>query len=117
MSQAIEERYEQVRHLLALGKERGYLLFDEVNDILPAEVHSPEEIDDLLATFERYGIDIYEDVTVAKAARASHESPDVHEDEAVELPEAGATSAVSRAPGNDAFNRRIAGKEVTKSPM
>jgi RNA polymerase primary sigma factor len=93
LSQAIEERYEQVRHLLALGKERGYLLFDEVNDILPAEVHSPEEIDDLLATFERYGIDIYEDVAVAKAARASHESsPDVHEDEAIEVPEAGATS-------------------------
>jgi RNA polymerase primary sigma factor len=92
LSQAIEERYEQVRHLLALGKERGYLLFDEVNDILPAEVHSPEEIDDLLATFERYGIDIYEDVAVAKAARASHESADVHEDEAIEAPEAGATS-------------------------
>ena len=89
MSQAIEERYEQVRHLLALGKERGYLLFDEVNDILPAEVHSPEEIDDLLATFERYGIDIYEDVAVAKAARASHESPEIHEDEAVETPDVG----------------------------
>jgi RNA polymerase primary sigma factor len=92
LSQAIEERYEQVRHLLALGKERGYLLFDEVNDILPAEVHSPEEIDDLLATFERYGIDIYEDVTVAKAARASQESSEVHEDDAPELAETGATS-------------------------
>ena len=84
MSQAIEDRYEQVRHLLALGKERGYLLFDEVNDILPAEVHSPEEIDDLLATFERYGIEIYEDVAVAKAARASQDSPDIHEEEAPE---------------------------------
>ncbi len=45
-----------------MGKERGYLLYDEVNDLLPAEVHSSEEIDDLLSTFERYGIDIYEDV-------------------------------------------------------
>src|SRR5271165_3626036 len=75
-----------------MGKERGYLLFDEVNDILPAEVHSPEEIDDLLATFERYGIDIYEDVAVAKAARASHEASDAHEDEPVEVPDVGATS-------------------------
>src|ERR1700739_164391 len=56
-----------------MGKERGYLLYDEVNDILPAEVHSSEEIDDLLSTFERYGIDIYEDVTAAKAARATLE--------------------------------------------
>jgi RNA polymerase primary sigma factor len=51
-----------------MGKERGYLLYDEVNDILPAEVHSSEEIDDLLSTFERYGIDVYEDLASAKAA-------------------------------------------------
>src|SRR5450756_610314 len=46
-----------------MGKERGYLLY--------AEVHSSEEIDDLLSTFERYGIDIYEDLAAAKAARAT----------------------------------------------
>jgi RNA polymerase primary sigma factor len=68
---AIEEKYDQVRQLIAMGKERGYLLYDEVNDILPAEVHSSEEIDDLLSTFERNGIDIYEDLAAAKAARAT----------------------------------------------
>jgi len=68
---ALEEKYDQVRQLINMGKERGYLLYDEVNDILPAEVHSSEEIDDLLSTFERYGIDIYEDVAAAKAARAA----------------------------------------------
>jgi len=57
-----------------MGKERGYLLYDEVNDILPAEVHSSEEIDDLLSTFERYGIDVYEDLSTAKAALAAGES-------------------------------------------
>src|SRR5688572_19779824 len=62
-----------------MGKERGYLLYDEVNDILPAEVHSSEEIDDLLSTFERYGIDIYEDVAAAKAARSALEPADVIE--------------------------------------
>jgi len=68
LSQAIEEKYEQMRHLITLGKERGYLLFDEVNDILPAEVDSHEEINDLLSTLERYGIQIYEDASAAKAA-------------------------------------------------
>src|SRR5258705_11882390 len=56
-----------------MGKERGYLLYDEVNDILPAEVHSSEEIDDLLSTFERYGIDIYEDAAATKAGRTTVE--------------------------------------------
>jgi RNA polymerase primary sigma factor len=75
---AIEEKYDQVRQLIAMGKERGYLLYDEVNDLLPAEVHSSEEIDDLLSTFERYGIEVYEDISSVKAARAA---------EAVEHPE------------------------------
>jgi len=77
----IEEKYDQVRQLINMGKERGYLLYDEVNDILPAEVHSSEEIDDLLSTFERYGIDIYEDVSSAKAARAAAEAAEVVEGE------------------------------------
>jgi RNA polymerase primary sigma factor len=73
---ALEEKYDQVRQLIAMGKERGYLLYDEVNDILPAEVHSSEEIDDLLSTFERYGIDVYEDLSSAKAALAAADSTD-----------------------------------------
>ena len=69
MTVALEEKYDQVRQLIAMGKERGYLLYDEVNDILPPEVHSSEEIDDLLSTFERYGIDVYEDL-VQRESRA-----------------------------------------------
>jgi RNA polymerase primary sigma factor len=76
---AIEEKYDQVRQLIAMGKERGYLLYDEVNDILPAEVHSSEEIDDLLSTFERYGIDVYEDLSSAKAALAAADATETVE--------------------------------------
>ncbi len=81
MALVIEEKYDQVRQLINMGKERGYLLYDEVNDILPAEVHSSEEIDDLLSTFERYGIDVYEDVASAKAARAAAEATETGEAE------------------------------------
>jgi RNA polymerase primary sigma factor len=76
---ALEEKYDQVRQLIAMGKERGYLLYDEVNDILPPEVHSSEEIDDLLSTFERYGIDVYEDLSSAKAALAAADSAETAE--------------------------------------
>src|SRR5438445_12879887 len=78
-----------------MGKERGYLLYDEVNDILPAEVHSSEEIDDLLSTFERYGIDIYEDVAAAKAARAAFEAAEPIQEEIRE--EAAGTEEVELA--------------------
>ena len=53
MPLVIEEKYDQVSQLINTGKERGYLLYDEVNDILPVEVHSSEEIDNLLSTFKR----------------------------------------------------------------
>src|ERR1700719_931906 len=85
-----------------MGKERGYLLYDEVNDILPAEVHSSEEIDDLLSTFERYGIDIYEDLAAAKAARATAdpaaaEAPEVESKD--ELPVAEDAGELDLTPG------------------
>ena len=64
-----------------MGKERGYLLYDEVNDMLPAEVQPSEEIDDLLSTFERYHIDIYEAVSSARAARAAVEAAEITDEE------------------------------------
>jgi len=81
-----------------MGKERGYLLYDEVNDLLPAEVHSSEEIDDLLSTFERYGIDIYEDAATAKAARAAADLGDA-EAEPKEDARAGEDSDLDLTPG------------------
>jgi len=80
----LEEKYDAVKQLIAIGKERGYLLYDEVNDSLPAEVHSSEEIDDLLTTFERNGIEIYEDQASAKAARAVEISSNPGEREGAE---------------------------------
>jgi RNA polymerase primary sigma factor len=95
---AIEEKYDQVRQLILLGKERGYLLYDEVNDTLPAEVHSSEEIDDLLSTFERYGIDVYEDAAAAKAARPLPDPAEAREPETKS--EAAEESELDLTPGN-----------------
>jgi RNA polymerase primary sigma factor len=97
---AIEDKYDQVRQLIAMGKERGYLLYDEVNDILPAEVHSSEEIDELLSTFERYGIDVYEDLATAKTARAGMEGAEPIEAEAEPAKEfAGEEAEIDLTPG------------------
>jgi RNA polymerase primary sigma factor len=74
LSLVIEEKAEQVRNLINLGRERGYLLYDEVRDVPSSEAQSPEEIDNLVSTLERYGIDLYEDASAAKAARAMHEA-------------------------------------------
>ena len=70
MTRGMEDEFGHVRQLILIGKERGYLLYDEINDSLPADVHSSQEIDDLLSTLERQGIEIYEDIATANATRA-----------------------------------------------
>ena len=52
---SIEEKYDEIRQLIALGKEKGYLLYDEINELLPAAVTSSEELDDLFSTFSKIG--------------------------------------------------------------
>jgi RNA polymerase primary sigma factor len=76
LARRIEDEFGHVQQLIVVGKERGYLLYDEINDSLPADVHSSGEIDDLLATLERQGIEIYEDLASAEAARAAAVVPD-----------------------------------------
>jgi len=74
LTKVIEEQDEQVRQLISTGKERGYLLYDDLNEVLPAEVHSAKEIDGLLSTLDHQGIDVYESVSVAKSAGAAAEA-------------------------------------------
>jgi RNA polymerase primary sigma factor len=70
LARRIEDEFGHVQQLILIGKERGYLLYDEVNESLPADVHSSQEIDDLLSVLERQGIAIYEDLATANAACA-----------------------------------------------
>src|SRR6187397_122730 len=58
MALSIEERYDEVRQLIQIGKEKGYLLYDEVNEMLPSEITSSEDLDDLFNAFGSAGIEI-----------------------------------------------------------
>jgi RNA polymerase primary sigma factor len=55
---SIEEKYDEVRQLITVGKEKGYLLYDEINEMLPSEVTSSEELDDLFNAFGSAGIEV-----------------------------------------------------------
>src|SRR6476469_4513715 len=55
---SLEEKYDEVRQLITIGKEKGYLLYDEVNELLPSEITSSDELDDLFNTFGSACIDV-----------------------------------------------------------
>jgi len=77
----IEEKYEEVRHLINLGRERGYLLYDEVNDVLPEEMHSAEDLDDMFLLFDSLGIEMVdsEEKYKQKVEEKTTEKEDVEE--------------------------------------
>lgn len=48
----------EVRKLITLGKEKGYLDYDEINDHLPADVVAPEQLDDIFVLLDKMDIEI-----------------------------------------------------------
>jgi RNA polymerase primary sigma factor len=69
-----------VKRLIAKGKERGYITFDELNAILPPDQNSSEQIEDVMANFSEMGIQVVEseenedgEAPIAKAEKAEEE--------------------------------------------
>jgi RNA polymerase primary sigma factor len=81
---ALEDKFEDIKKLIDAGKEKGYLTYDEANDLIPAEVNSPEELEDLLTTIGTQGIDIVEGSKMPSAALEKVEG-DLEAGEDVEL--------------------------------
>jgi RNA polymerase primary sigma factor len=56
----LDEKYDDsVQKLIDIGKEKGYLLYDEVSDLLPPEISaSAEDLDDLFSAFGTAGIEV-----------------------------------------------------------
>ena len=55
---SLEEKYDEVRQLIQIGKEKGYLLYDEVNELLPPDITTSDELDELYTTFGNAGIEV-----------------------------------------------------------
>src|SRR5438046_6068975 len=88
----------RVAALIGLGKSRGYLTYEELNEKLPDEVVSPDKLDSLLMMIDEMGIKLIDEADVAdyqakprgkaakaaaagKHAPAAEEAPDEDEEE------------------------------------
>jgi len=75
MTLGIEEKYEEVRQLISIGRQRGYLVYDEVNDILPEEIStSVEEIEELYDRLGEHGIELVDSEEQWKERVAANEA-------------------------------------------
>ena len=58
MAEDIDKYEEDVDRIIDTGKEKGYLTYGEVNDLLPGDITSPDELDDLMTTINTQGIEV-----------------------------------------------------------
>jgi RNA polymerase primary sigma factor len=80
---AINEKYEDdIQKLIDTGKEKGFLTFGEVNDLIPGEMNSADDLDDLMTTIGTQGIDLLED---QPKLAAEHDELESEDSEDVEL--------------------------------
>jgi len=70
-----EERQRQMRALIQLGKERGYLTHAEINDHLPDNFAQTAAIETIVATFNDMGVAVYEQVPNAETLFLSDAAP------------------------------------------
>jgi RNA polymerase primary sigma factor len=83
MKKREEEARKGMEKIISLGKQKGFLTYDEVNDLLPQELSSSEEIDRL---FERLG---NEDIQIIESddEKAHEKTSSAMKEEAIQLKE------------------------------
>jgi len=79
---ALDDKFDDIKKLIDTGKEKGYLTYDQVNDLIPGDVHSADDLDDLLTTISHQGIDVLD---ATKGLPSEQKFEDLEEGEDVEL--------------------------------
>jgi RNA polymerase primary sigma factor len=79
MALTLEEKYDEVRTGITMGKEKGYLLYEEVNEMLPTDIHTSDELEDVFAMFGSMGIEIID------SEQKFREKSDAEEGETIDL--------------------------------
>src|SRR5512139_1791983 len=64
-----KEGFDQVKQLIDLGKEKGFLTYDEVNDLLPPEVITGDQIDNIVMMFGEEDIELIDSSEEARFRR------------------------------------------------
>ena len=57
----VEDKYDRLNRLMATGKEKGYVLYDEVSELVPNDLNGSGDLDDILAGLDVAGIEILEE--------------------------------------------------------
>jgi RNA polymerase primary sigma factor len=80
----LETRRTRLKNLIALGKERGFLTYAEVNDHLPDDMVDAEQIESIISTFNDMGIQVFDEAPAAEDLLMTEGTPPAVADEDIE---------------------------------
>jgi RNA polymerase primary sigma factor len=90
-----EARRTQLKNLIILGKERGFLTYAEINDHLPDEVLDADQIEGVIGMINDMGIQVYDEAPDAETLLMQEATPAVADEDAVAAAEQALTTADS----------------------
>jgi RNA polymerase primary sigma factor len=76
---------QQIKTLIAEGKKKGFLTFEEINKALPSDVTSPEQIEEIIAIFDQLDIAIVDEKMGKPLAVVPEDSESIAETMAINL--------------------------------
>ena len=83
----IEDKAEQLRQLVRTGKTKGYVLYDEIDKLLPTGYEGGRELDDILSELAKNGIEVLEDPRTERDREFNKDDESLDENELQELSE------------------------------
>ena len=83
----IEDKAEQLRQLVRTGKTKGYVLYDEIDELLPTGYEGGPELDDILSELARNGIEVLEEPRTERDKEFNKDDESLDEIELQELSE------------------------------
>ena len=75
LRELFDERDEAVKRMIRNAKKRGYVTYEEVNQVLPSEEVSPEQIEDTMAMLSEMGINVVDNEEEGEAAEDERAQP------------------------------------------
>ena len=79
LKEALSEK--TIKKLLAKGKQRGYITYEELNEVLPEDKLSSEQIEDIMSMISEMGINVVEDDETEQEEKTKVAKPEDEEDE------------------------------------
>jgi RNA polymerase primary sigma factor len=88
-----------VKKMIKQAKKRGFVTFDQLNEVLPSDTTSPEQIEDIMSMLSDMGINVSEAEEADSEEEAKEEAEDETDNELVEVTQKAVTEVKKSEPG------------------